>query len=483
MALAPGRADPQDGPLKRFGETLRRSLSEFLRLPILIIAGFLLLAAGTSVLDFAEAYKLETIRAAMREHLFRNGEATSHLLATIAGSIITVTSITFSLLLLAVQQAAGALTHQVYDQFLRRSVNQVYFGFFVGLALYTLIVLASVNPPYNPVFGAALALLLTIVALPLTILLLYTTVNQMRPVVVIETIHDHVLRARECQRALLARTRRSTQQVNAHTTLVRATAHGYVVGIDIDVLAAAFGETRAGFEIALQVSIGTHVTVQDPLAEVRTSVARDTAKIAKRIQAAVCLGQQRNLDTDPAYGIEQLAIIGWTSVSTAKSNPSPGILVLQNLRDLMARWSAEEGAADPKDQDQAGEASVQQVPVVYRDDVFAKLFDAFETLAVVASESMQPQTMAEFVRTFALMFDRLPVEQRERANDLIRRALSALGEQVLTAQLDAALTDLVQALAAAGRHSTAGEVQAAQQSLRASIGKLGSRATRVSAAG
>ena len=83
------------------------------------------------------------------------------------------------------------------------------------------------------------------------------------------------------------------------------------------------------------------------------------------------------------------------------------------------------------------------MPVVYVVNVFAKLLQAFETLAVVASESMQPQTMTEFVRTFALMFERWPIDQHQRADDLIRRSLSALGEHVLTAELSEALSDLV----------------------------------------
>ena len=157
--------DPQrlacegDSRLKRSWETVRRAFVEFLGLPSLLIVGFLLLAAGTSALDSARIGWLEPVRTTIRVVLFRAAEATSSLLSTIAGSIITVSSITFSLLLLAVQQAAGALTPVVYDQFLRRRLNQLYFGFFVGLAVYMLLILATVNRPYNPVFDRVVAFL------------------------------------------------------------------------------------------------------------------------------------------------------------------------------------------------------------------------------------------------------------------------------------------------------------------------------------
>ena len=458
--------------IKKLGETIVRAFAEFLRLPVVILAGFFLLAGATSLLDNSAIPAAEPLRSFLRQRFFRDAQATSDLLATIAGSIITVTSITFSLLLLAIQQAAGALTHQVYDQFLRRRVNQVYFGFFVGLGLYTLVILATVDRPFNPVFGASVALLLMIVALMLMILLLYTTINQMRPAVVIEAIHDHILLARERQQAWLPRIRRTPLRSGAATP-VRAPSHGYLAALDLDALGAGADQAQGDVEISLLVSIGTYVAFDDVVAEVRAAHSADAATLALAVPNAIRINQQRDLETDPAYGIDQLAIIAWTSISTAKSDPSPGLLVVRSLRDVLARWAAE-GANQT-----TGGAEPESVPVVYHDDVVHQLMDGLETLTVVASESMQPQTVAEIVRTLALLFDRVSADQQQRMEDLIRRSLSALGEHVLTAELDAALGALVTTLERAGRHETAQQVRSARDLLAASIGKLGSRATRV----
>lgn len=119
------------------------------------------------------------------------------------------------------------------------------------------------------------------------------------------------------------------------------------------------------------------------------------------------------------------------------------------------------------------------MPLVCADDLFDHLLNAIEALGVVASESMQPQTAAEFMRTLTLIFDRLPSREQRQVGDLIGRSLSALGDHVLTAELDAALTDLVVLLDSVGRDETAGQVRAAQAALSTSAGKLGSRATRV----
>ncbi|MDQ3248725.1 MAG: DUF2254 domain-containing protein [Chloroflexota bacterium] len=454
-------------------DTIRRAFAEFLALPTWIILGFLLLAIGFYFLDRAEITWLTPLRTILRTRVFANAQATSDLLSTIASGIITVTSITISLLLLALQQSAASLSSAVFDQFLRRPHNQIYFGFFVGLALYTLVTLATVDDPFNPVFGASLAFLLTVVALYLLIVLLYTTVNQTRPIEIIETIHDHTLAARIRQLDLIHKTRRTAQSDGHVCTPVTTTKRGFVTHIDIAALGAAADQQAGEVEIVLRVSIGAYLAFQDVLGTVRAQNEGAAAAIGEVVRRTIHLERQRDITVDPAYGIEQLEMVAWTSISTSKSNPQPGLLTIRSLRDILARWSVEEDKA----------ADAQPFPVVYQDNVVEQLMDTFETLAVVSSESMQHQNFIEVVHTFALMFDRLPAPWQARTEDLILRILSALGDHVLTAQLDLALTDLIKTLTASARFETAAAVRTAQDQLRLSIGKLNSRATRVASKG
>ena len=94
------------------------------------------------------------------------------------------------------------------DQFLRRRANQAIFGVFVGVSLYLLVVLSTVGRDFNPVFSATVGLALSVGALYLLVVLIYTAVDQMRPSEIVEQIHDQILRAYDHQRALLAATRR-----------------------------------------------------------------------------------------------------------------------------------------------------------------------------------------------------------------------------------------------------------------------------------
>ena len=445
----------------------RVALAEFLGVPTLIITGFALLAYATFVLDRSQADWLTPVRQLLQAFVFADVEATASLLGTISAGLITITSITLSLLLISLQQSASALTHQVYDQFLRSWHNQLYFGVFVGLSVYALITLASAGP-LNPVFGGSVALVLTILALVLLLALFYTTVDQMRPVMIIEAIHNHVLKARKVQLVLLRRTRREAQLAAPVRLGVQAQSHGFVTRIDVDAIEATALRAEAEVEALIRVTIGEYVVYGQLIAEVTAHGQADAALLASKLEDAIHRATKRDLAADPLDGIEELETIGWTGISTAQSDPEAGVLTIYSLRDILARWSV-----SPEDA-----APVKVAPVVYEDDVMAKLMNAFESLAVSASESMQHQCLAEILRTFTLLFDVLPQPWQLRAEDIILRTLSAMGEHVLTNELETALNALVSTLDAAHRPTTAAALRAAQSQLAASRGKLGSRATR-----
>jgi uncharacterized membrane protein len=279
---------------------IRRALVEFAAIPIWMIVGFLLLAISSYLLDRAPIPWLDPLRRVMQAHVFANARSTGDLLSTIATSLITVTSITFSLLLLAAQQSAASLTSQVLDQYLRRRFNQSVFGFFVGLALYSLVVLSTVDDPFNPVIGATISLVLMAVALVLLPILLYSTLDQMRPAEIVESIHDHILRARHHQRYLLGHTRRAPAHPGRHSVRVRATADGFVTAIDIASIGSAASKLSSDTEVILHVVIGSYVAYHDLVAEISSGALEETSAIEQAILSAIMLDRQRDLLT-PAW--------------------------------------------------------------------------------------------------------------------------------------------------------------------------------------
>jgi uncharacterized membrane protein len=325
------------------------------------------------------------------------------------------------------------------------------------------------------------SVLLTCAALCLVVVLIYTTIDQMRPSAIIEAIRVHVLDAREKQLPLLKATRR---RVSSETPGCRDAAHN--VGAarlrdgdrrwrdrsqcgECEERPRRVYSVRAQHRSGAARGVGELRRVSRPIsrAEMRGPLA-DTQSVENSVIAAIILENERDLECDPDLGIAQLAIIGWTSVSTARSNPNPGILVCHALRDILARWL--EQGAPPEDLSSR---------IVYEDRVPGAVIATLESLSVAASESMQHQTLAEILRTLASLLPKLSREGRNQVADVALRTLSSLGKHVLTRGLEHALDILVQALTDTGCDGVAKALTRAKEALHQNVGVLNARSTRV----
>lgn len=432
-----------------------RSFREFLRIPTFMVLGFLLLAIVLYTLDRGDYAWLAPVREVLKTHLFLDPDTTSDFLAAIAAGIISVTSITISLLLLAVQQSAGSMTSAVFDQFLRRRRNQAYFGYFIGLALYCLIMLSTVNDSANGVLGATAGFVLTLIALYLIVVLLYSTINQMRPAVIVGAIHGHILHARRRQLPLVHRTRRAALNPVGDCTTVESERSGYITRIHLDALESGLEGIDASVEIELLVSIGSYVACHDGLARIRGGTAEVREKLASAVRKALVIERLRGMDGDPGYGMGQMSRIAWTTISTAKSSPGPAGHAIRALRDLLARW-AREPVADPE---------VTVLPVVYQDTLFRELVEALETAAVAASESRQHQSLAEILRVFVSTARRQRPPQQKALVELVERIIPTLADHVLTLDLCNAMRETAATLAECGHPHVAERMTAVKDRL------------------
>ena len=426
----PADAEPRSSTVL---ETVHRAFEEFLAVPTMVIGGFVVLAVVTWFFDQHAALAHDPVRDYMSTHLFGRAETTANLLGIVAAGLFTVTSIIISLLIVAIQASAATMSTAIFDQFLRRRQNQLYFGFFVGVALFSLLTLATTHEHFNPVYGGLTCIVLSVIALYLLILILYTTVDQMRPQVVVSAIQEHANAGRARQRALLCRTRQGDGERDGQPVISRN--EGYVVAIDIDVIERALREAP-GARVHLIAAIGSFVSECDPVARV-TGANGDA--VERAVLRAVRLAHQRDISVDAAFAIQQIETIGWTAISSAKSNPLPGFVAMRAVRELIARWSRDQLETERK-------RTRAELAISYPEDPYAALFDALEVFGAAAAESKQPQTIADLLIAAAEAYDSVPESWRSRLDQVVVRVLTTTSDHLPSTRLEQALHTLVGAL-------------------------------------
>lgn len=447
----------KEQPLLTLWYDVKIAFRAFLAVPTVIVLSFILLAVLSAYLDqvsYTNVPWLHDLRLQMESVVFVNPEATGTFLAAVAGSLMTVTSIILSLVLLALQQSASSLTSQVYDQFMRRRINQVAIGFFIGLSLYALIILSMIGGRFNPVISVAIAFLGTGVALFLLPTLIYAVTQQIRSGNIIRSIAELTASARSQQAGLLERTHRAPRTDLPSVTVVRAESVGFVDRVDLGPLESV-PDQEESVEVVLLVSIGDYVTAGEPVADVRgEDLSQERrSEIVEAAREALVLVPARNILHDPGYGLEQLGNIGWTAISPAKSSPAPALGVIKTLRRLFDQLKVE-----PE-----GEAEGEKLPVVYRDDVMSDLFDIFESLAVSASASRQHQSVREIVHALAVMATVAEGEVRDRVIKVTRVILATLNAHVVTSSLSDSLLELKKATDSMGQPALSKEIEEAHR--------------------
>lgn len=446
---------------------MRRAFEVFLTVPITVVGGFLLLAFAAYFIDTNAGPRDKWGQIwSLLDRYVGDADSATGLLETLAGSLITVTSITFSILLLAVQQGASSLTSQIFDQYLRRRSNQYYFGFFVGASLYTLLTLVLTNDSYRPVIGTTIAIVIAAVAMCALVILIHSTLNQTRSSTITASIQSATLSARSRQIEWLERTAQSSATRRPGRLLV-SEVRGYLSKIDIEAIERLITEGSIS-AIEIIPSLGDYIQADGELAVIAQEVGEE-ASIDAAVRKALVIEERRDLNSDAAGGVGQLAIIAWSATSTAKSNPSAARNACNALADLLWEWGRQNQLSPPR----RGHSLIS-----YDDNVAEQLMDAFESLIVAASESMQHQTLGSVLGALTSAFDSLPIESKDRVEAIILNSLCALGDHLPTRVLEVRYRAVIDVLSADGRRAGARSVAEAWDRFASVRGTLQSRGSR-----
>ncbi|WP_162561253.1 DUF2254 family protein [Methylobacterium terrae] len=418
---------------------LRRSFSEFLGLPVLIVLGFVVLAGVIDRLDNDAGPRTAwgPVRLFLSQYVGDTQSAIS-MLSTIAGSLISVTSITFSILLLAVQQGAATLNSQIVDHYLRRRANSAWFGFFVGVSLFVLVTLVQTTHTTAPVLGVMSSTLLGAVSLVALVVLIYTTIDQTRPATAIATIRAAALAARARQLPLLAASAEPAGTPPDGVAVVAA-AGGYLTRIDVDALTRALSSAPR-MHLALPVPVGGFVPPGGTVAVLSGGGAGPA--LVEAVRDALAIEEQRDVAHDPAFSLGHIGTIGWTAISTARSDPAVGAIAVHALQRLLHEWAAPVPRA-------------AAARIAYRDRLPDQVLDAIESLIVAAAESRQHQSLALILRALASSLPALAEPQQRGIARLATTVAPSLASHLPTRMLREDTALLIAAFRRIGRREAA----------------------------
>lgn len=324
----------------------RNISSSFWFVPSLAVAAALILAGVLTGVDA----RLSGLDHSSVPWLFGGtADAARSVLSTIAGSLITVISIAFSLTVIALQQASSQFSPRVMRRFTGDRVNQIVLGAYIGTFVYSLMVLREVRSPeegasgFVPALSVSVAIALAIVCVGLLILFIHH-ISQMLQVDLVERqIHDEMLERLDHLYPSMVGEPAAVKDAAAGDAAedaagegweIRSTETGFVRSIDD---AALLNAEREGVtRVRIRVAVGAFVAHDDLLATVAGAPA-DAAETTRAIRKAVVIDATRSAEQDLLFDVRQLVDIALRALSPGINDPTTAEHALYYLGDMLGR--------------------------------------------------------------------------------------------------------------------------------------------------
>lgn len=308
-------------------------------LPGLIVAGFA--ALGIVLVEVDRAIDLGGVG-----YLFQgDGSAARTVLQVVAGSLISVAALTFSVTIVVLQLASSQFSPRVLRTFFGDRVTQVTIGTFGGVFVYALLVLRAVGSAGGTGFVPRLSITVASVLGVVAVVLLVVFLNHVSRMIQVSAVtaaiaHDTLARADALYpegygnpddeaggRELLERWRETPPGV------VLPSRPGYVQRIELEHLVRRVsGDVD---RVAIRVRPGDFVSVETPVAEVWPAGA--ARQHAKSFRDAVAIESERDLHQDLEFGLRQLADIALRAISPAVNDPMTAVTCIGYMRSILVR--------------------------------------------------------------------------------------------------------------------------------------------------
>lgn len=315
--------------------------------PVPVLGVLVAVVLGVEVPRLDAAYD-RGLPAAISAVLFGGGpDAARTVLSAIASSLITVTSLTFSLTVVTLQLASGQYSPRLLRTFSRDRFVHATLALFLGTFVYSLVALRTVRdsgsdqPGFVPRVAVTLAVAVTVASVVGLVLFLAHLARQIRVESVLQTVHDEA--EVTLRRTLQPRNRsfRATELVPPPpevTQPVLAAESGFLVSVDEDDLLEAARAT--GTIVSIGVYPGSSIVAGTPIGRCWTidgepADQQQSRDLNERIGGAVNVGPERTAAQDIAFGLRQLTDVANKALSPGINDPTTAVHALGHVAALL----------------------------------------------------------------------------------------------------------------------------------------------------
>ncbi len=322
--------------LGALGEYLRGSLWF---LPGVSVLAALLLAIALTRVTVEDSFPLAALLLGV------GADGARGMLQVVAGAVITVTGLVFSLTVVALQLASSQFSPRLLRTFLRNLGNQVVLAIFLATFVYALTVLSTIRgaedgrPAFVPQVAVLVAFAFVLASVAALVYFIHHIAQQIRVDVMMREVHADTLEAvdRTHPDPLGNGEDGWLPDPPARAAVLAARRSGFVQAVSVAPITSC--AEQGDLVVRFVPAVGDHVLAGGPLAwcwaREPGQPRLDVDALTGEANAAVQVGFERTLRYDVRFGIRQLVDIAAKALSPGVNDPTTAVDALGHLAALL----------------------------------------------------------------------------------------------------------------------------------------------------
>lgn len=305
-------------------------------IPTLIVVGAAILAValieGQAYVDREALTKFPRIFGA-------GAESSRSMLSAIAGSMITIAGVTFSITVVAVSQASNQYTPRILRNFMRDRPSQVVLGVFVGTFVYCLIVVRTIRGDdelrFIPSIAVLGAFVLAVIGIGFLVYFIHHIASTLEAGSILARVGEETVEAvdRLFPSELGNEAEEPPPDLPETWQPVRAASTGYIQSVDSEGMLRL--ACKHGLTVRMDRGVGEFVVTNTTL--VSLSGPATPPDLDEKLNDLFTISTFRTVYQDAEFGIRQMVDIALKALSPGVNDTTTAIMSIDRIGAIFVR--------------------------------------------------------------------------------------------------------------------------------------------------
>ncbi|WP_412971603.1 DUF2254 domain-containing protein [Glaciecola sp. MF2-115] len=271
-------------------------------------------------------------------------ETSSSVISLIASSVITVTSIAFSMTIVALVMASNQFGPRLIKNFMQNTMTQLVLGTFTSTFIFCVLVLSKINTAsvssYYGELSLTMALTLAIVNILVLIFFIHHVATSIRADTVVQQIASYLMKDMKKLQCGSQREHQLKDFVDVskykHSLKITSKCDGYIQAIEYQHI-VDIAKQHEGLMI-IHYRSGQYIVPGTPIA---TLYSDNEVAPNCSLDGSIVIGKERTALQDPLFAINQLVEMAIRALSPSLDDPFTATNCIDGLASAMGSFSEE----------------------------------------------------------------------------------------------------------------------------------------------